>query len=123
MVNRNEFFARIRDDFRFSWQEISGLIVAILVTGFIFSFRNWGGEQFNLLIGLKNLFLALIVAGISIVFRFSCQKIYGLTSGNKVEFKLWWAGILIALVLVFITMGRLPLIFVGGVSVAFMVLL
>ena len=121
MVNKLEISARIRDEFRFNWQEISGLIVAILVTAFIFSFRDWGGEQFDLLIGLKNLFLVIIITVISFLFRFSCQKIYGLAAGNKVEFKVWWMGILIALVIAFITMGRLPLIFIGGITIAFMV--
>jgi len=121
MVNKLEFYARVRDGLRFNWQEISGLIVAVLVTGFIFSFRDWGAEQFDLIVGLKNLFLVFIVAAVSFLFRLSCQKSYALAAGKKVEFKLWWAGILIALTLAFLTMGRLPLVFIGGVTVAFMV--
>ncbi|HLC88666.1 MAG TPA: hypothetical protein VJG49_01385 [Candidatus Nanoarchaeia archaeon] len=121
MVSLLELYARIKEELRFSWEETSGLIVAVLVTGFIFSFRDWGGDQFNLIIGIKNLLSVVLLAAVAFFFHCSCQKIYGLSAGHKVEFKLWWTGIMIALVLAFLTMGRLPLILVGGVTVSFMV--
>ncbi len=121
MVNRLELYARIKEEFRFSWEEVSGLIIATLITGFIFSFKDWGGDQFNLLIGIKNLLSVIFITAVAFFFHCSCQKVYGLSTGHKVEFKLWWTGIMIALVLAFVTMGRLPLILVGGVTTSFMV--
>lgn len=121
MVYHKELHARIREHFRFSKAEISGLIPAILVTAFIFSFRDWGAEQFEIGVGLQNLFILIIVAAISFFFRFSCQKIYGLAEGYKVDFKLWWMGLAIALVIAFISKGGLQLILVGTVVSAFMI--
>ncbi len=121
MTYYKELFSRIRDFLRYNPHELSGVAVAILITGFIFSFRDWGGEQFEALAGLRNLFLVFIIAALSIIFRLTCQKIYALNEGYKAEFKPWWMGLGISLVLSFISNGRLPLVLFGMMSVAFMV--
>ena len=114
MVSFKENVSRVKEFFRFSQQEIIGLTVAILVVGFIFSFRDWGEEQFNLISGLKNFIIVTLIALISFVFRISCQKIYGLTEGQKTEFKVWWAGLAASVVIIFISLGRIPLVLAGG---------
>jgi len=116
-----ELIERVKDFYRFSWQELSGLIVAIIVTGFIFSFRDWGVEQFDLIIGLKNFIFVTFIAAISFIFRLSAQKIYGLSEGHKPEFKVWWTGLLVSLVIAFFSFGKLPLIFAGTMVSSFMV--
>ncbi len=121
MTSFKELFARIKQNLRFSRQELGGIIVAILAAAFIFSFRDWGTEDFNALSGFINLLLVLLIAAISFFFRLSCQKIYGLAEGHKAEFKVWWTGIVIALVLAFITNGRLPIILAGTMVASFMV--
>lgn len=120
MVHRFEQAARWRDFMRFTKQEISGLIAAIFVTAFIFSFRDWGGETFNVAIGLQNFSLVLLIAVISFLFRLACQKMYALSQGYNAEFKIWWAGLLIALIVGFLSVGTIPLIIIGGMTVAFM---
>lgn len=121
MVKFAEFQARIKGFYRFSRQEAAGLLAAVLVTAFIFSFRDWGAEQFSLLTGLGNFLTVLLIAALSFWFRISCQKLYGLAEGYKAEFKVWWMGLGIALVIAFISLGRVPLILAGAMSVAFMV--
>ena len=121
MVSWRELQARIQEFFRFSRQEKIGLFAAIIMTGFIFSFRDWGTEQLDVLLGVKNLLLVSLVAGISFFFRTACQKIYGLSEGYKTEFKVWWAGMLMALALAFVSQGRLPLVLAGTMMSAFMV--
>ncbi len=121
MVNFPEVKERVKDFYNFDKQEIFGLLVVTLVIGFIFSFRNWGEDQFNLIFGLKNLFLAIIVAGISLWFKVSCQKVYGLSSGQSNVFKVWWNGVIIMLLITFITRGWVPLALAGGAVSSFMV--
>ena len=121
MVYWRELQARIKEHFGFSRQEFFGVIAAVIITAFIFSFRDWGADQFSFGIGLKNLFLVLLVAVVSFFFRISCQKIYALSGGYKAEFKVWWTGLIIALIIAFVTAGRIPLILIGGISAAFMV--
>lgn len=121
MVKGEELKARIKDHFRFEKQEVSFLIPAVLLTAFIFSFRDWGETQLNLALGLRNFFLVLLVAALSFVVRLSWQKIFALKEGYKAEFKGWWAGLIIALVAAFLTMGKVPLVLIGGVVASFMV--
>lgn len=121
MVYWRELKARMEDHFRFNKAEWLGLLGTVIITAFIFTFRDWGQDTFDLLQGLRNLILVSFIVAISFLFRLACQKIYALSNGYQAEFKVWWVGSIIALVLAFLTSGRIPLILIGGMSVAFMV--
>src|SRR3989338_3205827 len=115
MVSHQEIFARYKDFLRFSKQEIYPLLIAVIVTGFVFSFRDWGETTFDHLIGLKNLLVMILVVAISFVFRISCQKIYGLGEGYKSEFQVWWGGLGIMLITGLVTIGYVPLVLLGSI--------
>ncbi len=121
MVSFKEFRSRVRDFYRFSPQEISGILAAAVITAFIFSFRDWGEEQLDVAKGFLNLLAMGILALLSFAFRLSCQKWYALAEGYKAEFKVWWTGIIISLVVAFISAGKIPLILAGTMMVSFMV--
>src|SRR3989338_2176599 len=121
MVYWRELVSRVRDFLRYSHHELAGLTIAILITGFVFSFRDWGGEQFDAFLGLQHLFAVFIIAAFSLFFRTACQKIYALDEGYKAEFRPWWMGMGISLVLGFLSFGYLPLVLIGNMSAAFMI--
>ncbi|MFH1275865.1 MAG: hypothetical protein ABIH82_02030, partial [Candidatus Woesearchaeota archaeon] len=119
MVYWKEKISRYKQYFRFNNNEITGLAVAALLTGFIFSFRDWGGASFNFLLGIRNMILAILAAGLLFFVRVSLQKLYGLSGGYKVEFKPLWGGIIGAVILAFVTNGLIPIILIGGTTVIF----
>tara|TARA_Y100000310_G_scaffold336431_1_gene420961 strand:- start:862 stop:1599 length:738 start_codon:yes stop_codon:yes gene_type:complete len=121
MVIRKELISRIKSQFSFNKQELIGISASILIVSFIFSFRDWGEETFNLLLGLSNFVTVLIVAAITFFLRLSFQKIYGLSKGHKPVFNVWWAGLLISLFVAFLSNGYIPLIFAGTMVSAFVV--
>ena len=121
MVNPKEIRARIRQYFGFTQQELIGFVTAVLVTGFIFSFRSWGTDSFDLAVGLGNLLLAVIAAAVSFFGHLAPQKVYALSTGYLVTFRVWYAGLIIALVLAFASAGNLTLVLVGGAAITFMV--
>lgn len=121
MVSKQEFGARLKEFLRFSQAEMLPLLLAVALIGFIFSFRDWGTETFDATLGLQHFFLVTLVALVSVFFRIACQKMYALSQGYNAEFKVWWTGLLIMLVLIFISLGRLPLILVGTVVANLMV--
>lgn len=121
MVKGEELKARIKDHFRFEKQEVSFLIPAVLLTAFMFSFNDWGETQLNIALGIRNLFLVSVIAAISFFVRLSWQKIFALKEGYKAEFKGWWAGIIIAIIITFISKGRVAPVLIGGVVASFMV--
>ena len=120
MVSFPELRSRIQEYFSFSRKELLPLVAAIFIMAFIFSFRDWGGEQLDVSLGVAHLFLALIIVAISFFIRFSWQKIYALSQGYRATVKVWWLGLIIALLVAFISLGRLPLVLIGTVAVAFL---
>jgi hypothetical protein len=120
-MNIKELIEQIKENFRFNKQELVSISILILITAFIFSFRDWGNEIFDLGIGLSHWFTLLILAGITFFFRMSCQKIYGLSQGHKAEFKVWWAGLLISFLFIIISGGYVPIILSGAMITSFMV--
>lgn len=121
MVSRQELQARIQEFFRFEKEELSGIGAAILITAFIFSFRDWGQETFNVVMGLRHLVTMVFVAALAFFFRISCQKIYGLSQGYKASFKIWWIGLVVSLVIGFASLGWITLVLAGGIVSSFMV--
>ncbi len=121
MVSMQELVSRTKDFFRFQKQELVGIIGAVIVTAFIFSFRDWGIDKFNPLVGFQNFIALLFVAAISIFFRIGCQKLYALSQGFRADFKVWWLGLGISVVITFLSFGYVPAIFLGSISLAFMV--
>lgn len=110
----------IRKYFMFSKEEIKALVISIIVIAFIFSFREWGTDVFDVIIGLFNFMNALILTALALVVHVSAQRLYAIKSGLRAEYKLWWYGILIGLVLVFVSNGWIWFLATGGLLVHFM---
>lgn len=100
--------------YHFTPQEIRGLIISILVIAFIISFKNWGTTTFNLKMGLFNLFNAILIVALSIIIHDTGQRLWGLAIGYRIEFKMWSFGLMIALVLAFVSNGSLWLVIPSG---------
>lgn len=120
MVSVDELVSRMKHHYRFDRQEITGLIAAVIITAFIFTFRDWGDTTFSAVVGITNVFIVLVIAAVSFFLRVSAQKIYGLAQGHKARFKIWWTGLLIMLLMAFVSLGRLPLILIGAPFTTFM---
>ena len=65
MVSFKELKDRVKTFFGFSKEEIKGVLIGVLLVGFIFSFRNWGLEKFNPAFGFQNLILTTFAAAIA----------------------------------------------------------
>jgi len=106
---------KIKEHFKFSKEEIKATAISILIFAFIISFNEWGyGEKFDFFIGLRNLFSAILIMTLTILLHLSAQKIAGLHVGFKVEYKLWWYGLLISLVLCILSKGKIWWLFIPG---------
>ena len=100
-----ELLERIKRDVRFSLDEVKAISISALILGFVFAFGNWS---------VFNFIAAVLIVLISITFHVYAQKIVGVKLGAKVEYKLWWYGLLASLVLVFITNGKIWWLIVPG---------
>ncbi len=96
---------KIKRYFAFSPEEIRGLIITILAIAFMFSFRDWGEKEFNFIVGIRNLFDAVLIVGLSLLVHESTHRIAGLQIGFRVEYQAWFVGLIIGVILTFITQG------------------
>ncbi|MEE9525267.1 MAG: hypothetical protein V3V78_01520 [Candidatus Woesearchaeota archaeon] len=104
----NELFERAKTYLSFTKEEFLELAIAALLFGFVFAFRQWS---------VPNLFVSILIAGLSVLFHITAQKIAALHYGYKAEFKVWWVGLIIPLIFVFISNGTLWwLIIPGGLT-------
>lgn len=92
------------------WQS---LLVTAGAIGFILSFRHWGGEEFNLVVGLGNLLFSFVAAAIALAFQLLIQKLVGIRFGLAVTYDKYIIGLLLGVFVAFFTFGYLPLFTTG----------
>lgn len=93
--------------FRFSKKELKSLSIIVLVFAFIFSYNEWGYEKFDLFVGLGNFFRAIIIVALGILIHETGQRLAAIKVGFKTEVRIWWYGLLIAIILAIISDGKL----------------
>ena len=102
--------------YKFTPSEVRGLVVTILICAFIISFRQWGlGKNLDIAYGLKNLLIGIIIVTISILIKLSIQRIAALSVGYRSEYKVWMFGLLLGLVLAFVSNGNIWFFVPGGI--------
>ncbi|MBD3355318.1 hypothetical protein GF361_05020 [Candidatus Woesearchaeota archaeon] len=103
-----ELLERIRTYLSFSKDETLTILISSIIIGFVFAFRQWN---------ITNLVVSILIVALSFLFHITTQKIIALHYGYKVQYKIWWPGHIIPLILVFATNGRAWwLIIPGGIS-------
>jgi len=97
------FASKFRHHFRFSKEEIEACVISVFIMAFIISFNKWGvGNKFDLFTGLSNLLKYIIIVGIVLGIHIITIKIYALRVGFRAEYKMWWYGLIIGLILCFL---------------------
>lgn len=114
MAELVDLLDKIKRYYKFTPHELRGLIISILAIAFIISFKEWGTTRFDLTVGIYNLFNAILIVALSILIHDAGQRIWGLAIGYRIEFKLWSFGLLIALIIAFVSNGNLWLIVPSG---------
>lgn len=93
--------------------EKRGLIITIAVLAFIFSFREWGTETFDITIGTKNLIVSVVLVAIAMLVHEVTHRVIALWLGYRTQFKAWITGLVVGLVVSFVSNGYLVFIAPG----------
>jgi len=102
-------------------RELRGLALSIIIIAFAITFRKWGlGTQVNFGMGLSNFLGALLIVTITILGRLYLQKIVALGTDYKAEYRVWSFGLMITLLLVFVTNGYFWFLIPGGIVINYM---
>ena len=112
---------RLQRYFAFAKKEKRDILIATLIIGFIFSFRDWGtGDSVDIVTGVTNLIITIIIVAIALVIHESAHRFFALSIGYKSEFKPWYGGLIVSLILVIVSNGRVQLALPGGMVNAVM---
>ena len=105
---------KIKKYYVFNPHELKGFAISIIAIAFVVSFKEWGNSSFDFLVGLFNFFNAVLIVALSMLVHDAGQRIWGLSIGYKIEFRMWSFGIVASLVMAFLSNGNLWLIIPSG---------
>lgn len=102
--------------------ELKAAIICVAAISFVISFRNWGigQHEVDLSFGLVNLLGAVIIVAVSFFARLYFQKIVSLGADYKAEYKMWSFGLLLTLLVGFLTNGWVWFLIPGSLVIHFM---
>ncbi len=116
-MSLRNYLDKLKRYFWFSKEEILNFIIVVVVLSIIYSWTDWGIEKFNLATGFKNLLTAVVLIAITVFVHHAGQRMMALALGFRAEQKLWWHGLIIGLVLVMITGGKIKFLAATGMLV------
>ena len=116
MVEYWELKQRVRKFCTFDSRELKNIFAAILVLTFIWGFND-GHETFEVVRWTAHLFGVLIMSTIAVFTQIFVQKVFAVYHGYKMEFRAWPVGLVLGVIVTFITRGNFPLMLVGGPTV------
>ncbi|MCB9358651.1 hypothetical protein H6503_01845 [Candidatus Woesearchaeota archaeon] len=107
---------KINKYFPFTLLEARNIVLTILIIGFMFGFND-GADEFNLIHWSYNLLVSVGIVAIVMIVFLTGQRIAGLSAGYRVEFQMWWPGLILALIITFIARGHIWIPIAGGMLV------
>jgi len=112
------YWYSVHQYFKFERKEVTQLFWTSLIFGFILSFRKWGlGSKPDIVVGLANLVLAFVIVMVSMLAHVSLQKLVAIKLGYSGTYTYWMNGLLLSLLLGFITVGYFTFILPGSVQI------
>ncbi len=101
-----------------SKKESREFLILIAVFALIASFNQWGDTQFDAVQGIANYIAAFAITGISVLIHHAAQRLMAVHYGFKPEHEVWWTGLLLGVVLVFITQGKVQVFAATGIGIS-----
>jgi Zn-dependent protease len=117
MYSWRNFIDKVKRYFPLEGFEKRGLLITILILSFIFSFRDWGIERFDVSMGFRNLIITIFVVIIAFLVREITHRTISVWLGYKSQYKAWILGLVIGLVVAFVSNGRLLFIAPGALVI------
>lgn len=108
---------KVRRFYAFSAVEIRNLAVVILVFAFIVGFND-GRETSTLELWGWNFLVSGIIIAFSLFAAETAKRVAALIKGFKAEFKVWWYGLLLGIIVALLTNGYVWLLLPGGMIVS-----
>lgn len=92
--------------------ELRAFLISLLACAFIFSFSDMLRLEYSG--ALRSFIMAMIIAAIAIGVQLLAHRYFCMVAGFKPEYRIWWYGILIGVILAFVSRGKLYILIPGG---------
>ncbi|MFC1723849.1 hypothetical protein ACFL0V_06940, partial [Nanoarchaeota archaeon] len=110
------------DKYKRAWKlessETRGLIITAVLLSFIVSFREWGTVAFDYEAGLANYARAFVIVTISLLVHEAGHRAIASMMGYKSRYKTWILGLVIGLIIAFLSNGHVWFLAPGFILVA-----
>lgn len=117
--NVESYTYKIRSYLPFNISEIRSIAITILFLTFIVAFNDGNGE-FQMSQWLANFLLWFIIITISVIVKQIGHRLVGLLYGFRVEYKIWWYGLMFGVLIAFVTRGHVWVLVPGGIMIHIM---
>ncbi|MDP7115781.1 MAG: hypothetical protein QF915_01870 [Candidatus Woesearchaeota archaeon] len=108
------YWDKIKRYYPFNKEEKKALIITILALTFMVGFND-GNKQFIFSRWLINFSFLLIGVGISVLFHETGHRLAAFPAGFRVEYQLWWYGLLIGIIFTIFSKGNVWVLVPGGI--------
>ncbi|MFT4304290.1 MAG: hypothetical protein ACMXYG_07020 [Candidatus Woesearchaeota archaeon] len=107
---------KIQKYFPFTLLETRNIALTIFLIGFMYGFND-GQPTFELSYWSYNLVVSIGITAITMLVFLAGQRFAGLSAGYRVEFQMWWPGLILALIITFVTRGFIWIPIAGGMMI------
>ncbi|NOZ80278.1 MAG: hypothetical protein GXP63_01280 [DPANN group archaeon] len=108
-----EYAEAIKQHFNFRVKEARDIVIAIFLLALIFAFDD-GAPSFSAAHWIGNYILFAILVSLALLFRIGVQKLVAIKVGYRTEFKIWNYGLVLGVVIAFLSRGNILLLLPGG---------
>jgi len=113
-MSLRNYIDKVKRYFWFSKVETTSFILVVVFLAVVASWTQWGTERFDFAAGLKSWLYAVLLVGIAVFVHHASQRLMALSLGFYAEQKFWWHGLIISLILLLLTNGKIR--FLGATS-------
>ncbi|MFP4423745.1 MAG: hypothetical protein ACLFP2_00780 [Candidatus Woesearchaeota archaeon] len=110
----NNFLENLKRYGIFNPAEVRAILLTILFLVIIVALND-GRPEFQLGPWLSNLFLMTAIVVVSVLVKQAGYRLVGIHYGFRVEYKLWWYGIIVSLAITLLSGGTVWILIPGGI--------
>jgi hypothetical protein len=105
LLTLNDLKYNMQQYFAFSREEMQGIIIAIIGMSIIIGFND-GAPSFELFNWTRNLISVILIVALAYLAQESAKRIVGLWWGYRVEYKVFYPGLILGFMITVMTLGK-----------------
>lgn len=107
---------KVQRYFGFTFIEARNIIASIIVIGFMYGFND-GQAEWNMVYWSYNMIVSMAIVAVTMLVFQAGQRFAALSAGYRVEYQIWWPGLILALIITFIARGHIWIPIAGGMYI------